>query len=443
LIVGGVALGAWLRLGPPAWVLFTLPHGFAKALLIALVCQVCLYYADLYDIAVVTDPRERFVRIANALGAASLLLAAIYFVFPALVVGPGVFLFSAVFVIGSVVGSRLAFEWLMRHAAPRERLLLVGTGSAAVDLARELFDRRQALGVDIVGFIDPDPARLGTTVINPGVIGAVEDIPTLVRALGVDRVVVSLADARGQLPMDKLLEMKLDGVHFDHLTSVYEAYTGKIAIENLRPSWLIFSDGFRKTRVLSAVKRALDLTAASIGLLLSAPLMLMVAAAVKLTSPGPVFYRQQRVGQYGRLFTLCKFRSMCEGAEAQTGAVWAKANDSRVTPVGRVIRKTRLDELPQLWNVLKGDMSFVGPRPERPEFVVSLTQEIAFYGQRHAVKPGLTGWAQVSYPYGASVQDAMEKLQYDLFYIKNMSPALDLFIILKTIKTVLLRQGAQ
>jgi sugar transferase (PEP-CTERM system associated) len=443
LIIGGVALGAWLRLGPPPWVLLTAPHGLLKAFFIALVCQVCLYYADLYDMSVVSDRRELFVRIVNALGATSLLLAAIYFAFPSLVVGRGVFLFAAVFVISGVVGWRLAFEWLMRHASPRERLLLVGTGPAAVELARELFERRQALGVDIVGFIDPDPARLGATVINPGVIGSVEDIPTLVRALAVDRVVVSLADARGQLPMDKLLEMKLDGVNFDHLTSVYEAYTGKIAIENLRPSWLIFSSGFRKTRVLSAVKRALDLTAASIGLVLAAPLMALVALAVKCTSHGAVLYRQQRVGQHGRLFTLCKFRSMCEGAEAGTGAVWAKANDDRVTPVGRVIRKTRLDELPQLWNVLKGDMSFVGPRPERPEFVVSLTREIAFYGQRHAVKPGLTGWAQVSYPYGASVHDAMEKLQYDLFYIKNMSPALDLFIILKTIKTVLLRRGAQ
>jgi sugar transferase (PEP-CTERM system associated) len=243
--------------------------------------------------------------------------------------------------------------------------------------------------------------------------------------------------------MDKLLEMKLDGVTFDHLASVYESYTGKIAVENLRPSWLIFSAGFRKSAVLSATKRLLDLVAAGAGLVLAVPIMAIVAAAIRLTSPGAALYHQQRVGQHGRIFTVHKFRSMSEDAEAATGPVWAsKAGDPRVTPVGRFLRRSRLDELPQLWNVLKGDMSFVGPRPERPEFVKELTREIPFYGQRHVVRPGLTGWAQVRYTYGASVEDALQKLQYDLFYIKNLSLALDLFIILDTVKTVILRKGA-
>jgi sugar transferase (PEP-CTERM system associated) len=279
-------------------------------------------------------------------------------------------------------------------------------------------------------------------VINPGVIGTMEDIPSIVRARAVDRVVVSLSDARGKLPMDKLLELRLDGVNFDHLASVYEEYTGKIAVENLRPSWLVFSAGFRKTRLLTAAKRASDVVLASIGLLLALPLMLIIAAAVKLTSPGTVFYRQTRVGHYGRLFTVYKFRSMRQDAEATTGPVWAaKDGDPRTTSIGRLLRRARLDELPQLWNVFVGDMSVVGPRPERPEFVSQLTEQIPFYGQRHIVRPGLTGWAQVRYTYGATTEDALQKLQYDLFYIKNLSLALDLFIIVSTIKTVVLGRG--
>ena len=283
---------------------------------------------------------------------------------------------------------------------------------------------------------------MGAPVINPGVIGTIEDVPSIVRARSVDRVVVSLGDARGKLPMDKLLEMKLDGVMFDHLASVYEELTGKIAIENLRPSWLIFSSGFRKSQLASAVKRLLDIVASLIGLVLASPVMLVVAATVKLTSAGPALYQQRRVGQHGRVFAVYKFRSMCQDAEAGTGAVWARTNDTRVTSTGRFIRRTRLDELPQLWNVLVGDMSLVGPRPERPEFVKQLTEQIPFYGQRHVIRPGLTGWAQVRYTYGSSVEDAMEKLQYDLFYIKNLSLPLDLFIVLSTIKTVIMRKGA-
>jgi sugar transferase (PEP-CTERM system associated) len=252
-----------------------------------------------------------------------------------------------------------------------------------------------------------------------------------------------MADARGQLPMGKLLDMKFEGISFDHLASLYEEYTGKIAIENLRPSWLVFSSGFRKSRLQRAAKRLADLIASGLGLIIGAPIMALVALAVRMTSAGDVLYHQERVGRDGHVFTVHKFRSMRQNAEAGTGAVWAsKAGDARVTAVGGFLRKTRLDELPQLWNVFVGEMSLVGPRPERPQFVSQLTKEIPFYGQRHIVRPGLTGWAQVRYSYGASVEDAMQKLQYDLFYIKNMSIAFDLFVTLSTIKTVLLRRGA-
>jgi sugar transferase (PEP-CTERM system associated) len=298
--------------------------------------------------------------------------------------------------------------------------------------------------VDIVGFIDPDPERFGAPVLNPGVVGAIDDIPLLVSSLNVDRVVVSLADARGKLPMDKLLDIRLaTGVTFDHLASVYEEYTGKIALENLRPSWLIFSEGFRKTRILLATKRALDLAVSAVGAVIATPIMLLVALAIRCTSQGPIFYHQRRVGLHGQVFTVHKFRTMKIDAERHTGPMWSTANDDRITSIGRLLRRTRLDELPQLWNVLLGEMSFVGPRPERPEFVSQLTEKIPFYGERHVLKPGLTGWAQVRYTYGASVEDAIEKLQYDLYYIKNLSVALDVVIMLETIKTVILRRGAR
>jgi sugar transferase (PEP-CTERM system associated) len=440
LIVAAISLGAWIREGPDRLLLG--PAELAKALLIAAVCQLCLYYSDLYDLRIAVDRRELFIRLVQALSATSFLLAAVYFWSPQLIIGRGVFVIASILVLTLVSGWRLAFEWVTRCAKPRERLLVVGTGPAAVSLARELFGRRHELGIEIVGFVDPDPARVGAPVINPGVIGTVEDIPSIVRARSVNRVVVSLADARGKLPMEKLLDIRLEGVLFDHLASVYEELTGKIAVENLRPSWLIFSAGFRKSRLLQSAKRLFDIAGALIGLALVAPLMALVALAVKVSSPGRVLYQQPRVGQHGRIFTVNKFRSMRQDAEATTGAVWAQKNDTRITTVGRFIRKTRMDELPQLWNVLIGDMSLVGPRPERPEFVAQLAKEIPFYGQRHIIRPGLTGWAQVRYTYTSSVEDAMEKLQYDLFYVKNLSIALDMFIIVSTIKTVIMRKGA-
>lgn len=443
LIVGAVALAVYLRFGEWSAMALAEDHRLWKAILIAFVVQSALYYADLYDLKLVADRRELFVGLVQALGAASFVLAAIYYWFPDLIIGRGIFMIAAVLILLVVAGWRLAFEWLSGRVGPRERLLLVGTNQIAVDLASELFQRRQELGVEIVGFVDADPSKVGAAVLNPGVIGTIEDIPSIVRARGVDRVVVSLVDARGKLPMEKLLDMKLDGVTFDHLPSVYEEYTGKIAVENLRPSWLIFSAGFKKSRTLTMSKRSLDVVLASVGLVAGLPLMAIIALAVRLSSPGPILYHQRRVGLRGHIFQVYKFRTMRDDAEATTGPVWAaKDGDARVTPIGRTLRRTRLDELPQLWNILIGEMSFVGPRPERPEFVKDLTRDIPYYGQRHVVRPGLTGWAQVRYTYGASTEDALQKLQYDLYYIKNLSIGLDLYIMFETIKTVVLQRGA-
>ncbi|NOT28701.1 MAG: TIGR03013 family PEP-CTERM/XrtA system glycosyltransferase [Acidobacteria bacterium] len=443
LIVTVIVSAAFVRFGWDAPEFIAAGDGIIRFLVVAAVLQACLYYADLYNMRTLADRRELFVRFVQAIGAGSFLLAGIYYILPQMIIGRGVIVLAALVLVLVIPGWRVLFEWLSRNMRPRERLLLVGTSAATVELSRELFERRHELGVEIVGFVDPDPGKVGAPVINPGVIGTIEDIPSIVRAKSVDRVVVSLADSRGKLPVDKLLEMKLDGVSFDHLASIYEQYTGKIAVENLRPSWLIFSPGFKKSRLLSATKRLVDIVVASVGLALTMPLMAVVAVAIRATSKGAVLYHQQRVGLQGRIFVVHKFRSMREDAESETGPVWAsKEGDSRVTPLGSLLRRTRLDELPQLWNVLKGDMSFVGPRPERPEFVANLTKQIPFYRQRHVMRPGLTGWAQVRYTYGASVEDALQKLQYDLFYIKHMSISLDLFIIFSTIKTVILRKGA-
>ncbi len=442
ILIGlAVMTAVWLRPGGEAGLDFAGSLGLPKAALIAAIVQFCLYCTGHYDARSFSDLRHLFLAMAQGLGAATLVLAVLFFWVPSLMIGRGILLFTTILIVALVGGWRVAGGWLSGRK-PRERLLLVGTGPQAVALARELFERRVEFGVEIVGFIDPDPAKVGTPLINPGVIGVINDIPAIARERLVSRVVVSVEDARGKLPMDKLLKMKLSGVQFDHLASVYEEFTGKIAVENLRPSWFVFSNGFRKKAWVLVAKRMLDVVSTVIGLTVGAPIMLLVAAAVKLTSRGPVFYHQRRVGQYGRVFVIHKIRSMRADAEDGTGAVWATKGDSRVTPIGRFLRQTRLDEMPQLWNVLVGEMSLVGPRPERPEFVDELTQQIPFYGERHQVKPGVTGWAQVRYSYGASVEDALEKLQYDLFYVKNLTISLDLMILFSTVKTVLLGHGA-
>lgn len=277
---------------------------------------------------------------------------------------------------------------------------------------------------------------------EPVVIGDYAQIPAIVLSGDVDRIVVALDERRGKFPIDQLLYCRLRGIKVDDGLAFTEYLAGKLSVESLHPSSLIFSNGFKSSSLFRALKRGIDIVTSLLGLILLVPVTIAIAIAIKLDSKGPIFYQQERVGEDGRVFRLLKFRSMCVNAE-ENGAVWAKVNDGRVTRVGRIIRKLRLDEIPQMINVLKGEMSFVGPRPERPFFVNQLKRGIPFYSQRHAIKPGITGWAQICYPYGASKEDSLEKLKYDLYYIKHMSLFFDLVIIFETAKIVLLRKGSR
>jgi sugar transferase (PEP-CTERM system associated) len=277
---------------------------------------------------------------------------------------------------------------------------------------------------------------------KPSVIGDYSQISSICRNAQVDRIVVALDERRGKLPVDQLLDCRLKGVRVEEGASFSEYITGKLTVENLRPSSLIFTDGFKRSQFIQRAKRCVDIVAALMTALIFSPFAMIACLAIFLDSKGPVLYRQERVGQDGRIFKLLKFRSMRDNAEGEE-PVWAEVNDPRVTRVGKIIRKLRLDEIPQVVNVLKGEMSFVGPRPERPFFTEKLKQEIPFYSLRHYVKPGITGWAQICYPYGASKEDAAEKLRYDLYYIKHMSPLMDLTILLETVKIVLFGNGSR
>jgi sugar transferase (PEP-CTERM system associated) len=409
-----------------------------KAAVVTAVCLLCLYYNDLYDLTVVRSAREMFIRLLQGVGAASILIALIYLAAPSLMVADGAFLPAAAIFLTGILAWRLV---VVRMAPFGERILIVGTDTTAQTVARQVL-AQQDFPYQIIGFIDHDPARVGESVVNPRIVGTPADIEQLVSTHGIDRIFVGMSDRRGKLPIRELLRAKLSGVRVEDVNSVYERLTGKLLVEDLRPSWLIFSDDFRASRLTRQTKRTFDLLLALIGLVLGAPLMLSTAVAVWLESGGPVLYRQERMGLNGRVFPLYKFRSMRQDAEQGT-PIWASAVDDRVTMVGRFIRKTRLDELPQLWNVLRGDMSFVGPRPERPFFVAQLAEQIPFYEQRHAVRPGITGWAQVKYRYGASIEDSLEKLRYDLYYVKHLSLTFDLTILFDTVKVVLFAKGAR
>jgi sugar transferase (PEP-CTERM system associated) len=412
-----------------------------EALAFMIVGLLSLYINGLYDFGERRTVRQITILLLRAFTLGALALAAVYFLIPTIVMGRGVFALAFAFAVAAVTAWRVVLRWMLNTDKFAERVLIVGTDEKAIDIARETLSRKH-LGFRVVGFLDDDPKLQGVSLLNPRVIGTTSQACQLARQHGVSRVVVAALDQRARVSMDSLLECKTSGIRVQEGSSYYEQLTGKIMVEGLRKSWLIFSDGFVVSRGVLFTKRLLDIVAASIGLILGLPLMVLVALAVRLDSPGPILFRQERIGRSHKPFTIAKFRSMRDDAE-KDGPVWATQGDVRVTRVGRFIRNTRLDELPQLWNVLIGDMSLVGPRPEREMFVRQLLETSPYYGQRLVVRPGLTGWAQIKAPYASSFEESIEKLKYDLYYIKNMSLFLDISILLSTARIVLLGRGAR
>jgi len=398
-----------------------------------------LHLSGLYNIRLPLGRREMTARLLTSQAVAGLLVAAAGFVLPPLGLGRGVFFAVGAGITLGMVLWRMAWLGPWSHGRMNIRVLVLGTGVIGKLIAG--LEANGSRPFKIIGFLDDNPNAPDTVPEPHALLGKIKDLASIVDETHPDLIVVAQMNRRGNFPAKALLDCRMRGIQVEDWPTFYEKETGKILVTDLRPSWLIFSDGFVKTPRTEIIKRTVDMTLSLAGVLAALPLMALVAVAIKLESAGPVLFRQPRLGQNGRVFILNKFRSMRRDAEKDTGPVWARESDPRVTRVGAFLRRARLDELPQLYNVLVGDMSFIGPRPERPEFVYELQRQIPFYMERLSVKPGVTGWAQVKYGYGASVEDALEKLQYDLYYIKNLSLFLDLLILLNTIQVVLFARG--
>jgi sugar transferase (PEP-CTERM system associated) len=442
VIFGAIVGAVYLRLGTvDAEHELILRQGLLKAGMATLYCLTAFYLFDLYDFIVMHDRRELVLRLIQALGLAWIALALSFYAFPQLMFGRGISLIALLLALMLMVSWRISIHWFMGHPDFGERILIVGSGNLAVEVAREVLGRPDA-GYRIVGFVGTDSDLLGKSLINPRVIGMTSELNDIVQHEDIDRIVVAMGERRGQLPTAALLHLSLTGkVDIEEGASFYERITGRVSLNMVRPSWLIFSGRRKHVRIATITREVVHWLVALVGGVISLPIALITAVLIKIDSRGPVLYKQERVGKNGKSFILMKFRSMRSDAEAD-GPVWASKDDDRTTRVGRIIRKIRVDEIPQFWNILRREMSFVGPRPERPHFVSQLANQIPYYEQRHLITPGLTGWAQIKYPYGASIEDARQKLQYDLFYIKNQSLMLDAIILFETIKIILFGRGA-
>ena len=383
--------------------------------------------------------RYASARILVAISLAILALSFLDFVLPGTAPWRSTLLYAMIAAIVLMIGNRLMVGGFLGAHAFRRRVLVMGAGDRAQRL-KELGGRPES-GFAIVGFLAMNEGEPTVGAAIPR--AAIQDLIGFVQNLGVSEVVLALEERRNSLPLKDLVRIKTAGVHVNEFSTFLERETGRVDLDTLNPSWLIFSDGFSSGRaVSSAAKRVFDVCASLLLLVLTFPLIGLFALLVKFDSRGPAFYRQARIGRYGQLFDVVKLRSMHIDAE-KNGAQFAQAGDPRVTRVGRFIRKTRIDELPQTWSVLRGEMSFVGPRPERPNFVAQLEEQLPYYAERHMVKPGITGWAQINYPYGADLEDSRHKLEYDLYYAKNYTPFLDLLILLQTLRVVLWGEGAR
>ncbi len=428
-------LGTVFVLGQDSYLVLNYEYGYVKIFAFTAGVLLCSHLFDLYDSSRLNTKGELYFRVLMVPGVIAFLMAGISYVRPSYLIGDGSSAISLLILTLALMGWRLGYVWLCQMPILVERVYVLGTGDRAQRVVQGLRQNPE-LGVEIASWT----GKLEGAVTLESTAAHLMEV---CREKKVHRVIVAMPDRRGSIPMPELLQLRMEGVKIEEATSWLEKISGRIEVENLYPSWLVFSQGFKRSAGFIAVRRLVSLSVSLLGLILAAPLFPFIMLAIRFDSRGPIFYSQTRVGKAGKVFKVVKFRTMRQDAEALSGPKWAGDNDPRITRVGKVLRSSRLDEIPQLWCVLKGDMAFVGPRPERPEFVEWLSKEIPFYGVRHMVRPGLTGWAQVKYKYGSTVEDAREKLQYDLYYIKNASIGLDLVIMFLTIKTVLLRRGAQ
>lgn len=443
LIFLAVIIASYVIFGRGVGFIDTIELIWPKVLLVSIITQLSLYFNDLYEFKTTDTGIDLASRLIQAIGITSIALAIIYFIWPGMVIGRWIFFASLVLLLLFLVSWRFLYSLVIRRKLFAEKAIIVGSGELAKDILDEIYSRKDLsynIGVLITHEKDKDNKD---AICEMPVHCGFENIRDLAEDEDVSSIIVALDEKRGFFPYKELLDCKIRGINIIDGESFYERITGKLLLEKINPSWLIFSDGFVKSGVSKITKRLVGLFLSTMMLILFAPLMLLVAAAIKLDSPGPVLFSQERVGEYGKIFILYKFRSMRTDAEKSSGPVWATEDDPRVTRVGKIIRKLRIDELPQLWNVFIGAMSFVGPRPERQFFVDTLKQSIPYYNERFSVKPGITGWAQIKYPYGATEKDALEKLKYDLYYIKNMSFVFDLMVIFHTVKIVLLGRGSR
>jgi len=436
IVCASFLVAALIRLGQDSLLVLNYENGFYKILGVTLLAVLCMHYFDLYDLRRVPSRGETWFRLLVVLGILSFLLAALGFIFPQFMLRNHTFTVGLFILTLALLAWRSAYRWMIRLPFLREHVYVLGAGEQAKWLV-EAMRGNPELGTEVVGWA----GAIGNGSMTREGLG--RSLRDQIGKQEVDRVIVALGDRRGTMPVRELLDLRLSGIKIEDATAITEKISGKIDVDALYPSWLIFSEGFRLNPTFMFARRLLSLTVAFICLLVLLPFLPLIALLIKLTSPGPVLYRQKRVGRNGNIFTCYKFRTMRTDAEIKGGPIWAGDNDPRVTSIGRSLRRARLDEIPQLWNVLLGDMAFVGPRPERPEFVEWLTREIPYYHLRHIIRPGITGWAQTRYQYGASIEQAKEKLKYDLYYIKNISVSLDLFIIVQTLKIVLLGRGSR
>jgi sugar transferase (PEP-CTERM system associated) len=441
LIFACFIISTYLVVDSDPQILLLYDGGLSRITLVVVSVMMGLYFQDLYNDFRIRSKTLLVQQLCLVIGLVFFSQALLTYINRDLMMSRWVMIFGCLMILILIPGWRLLYVSVVFRALGAQRLLFLGTNSVALEIAERLVDHPQ-LGLFSCGFIDNNREK-GEELRGGTVLGNIASLREVVLECKPDRIVVGLTERRQALPVYDLLDLRFLGIRIEEAAATYEAAFGRVSTRELRPSQLVFSAELGPQPRSLAIQVLYSKLIGLVGFLVLIPLMLLVALAVRLTSKGPVLYRQNRVGLNGKEFTLYKFRSMRTDAEAATGAVWATRDDPRVTPIGRWLRRLRLDELPQLFNVVRGEMSIVGPRPERPEFVRTLSEQIPFYRQRHCVRPGVTGWAQINYKYGETLEDTIVKLEYDLYYIKNLSPSLDAYILFHTFKVMLFSQSGQ